>query len=91
MKLSGLKRDETVGWRGSSFAGAAMQAPNAGAVENTRTVKTVHFTPGLGTALKCWNHFHLKFHLPISFADFRSVEYQSDSISQAWPAPLIFH
>ena len=33
----------------------------------------------------------LKFHLPISFADFRSVEYQSDSISQAWPAPLIFH
>ncbi len=33
----------------------------------------------------------LKFHLPISFADFRSVEYQSESISQAWPAPLIFH
>ena len=33
----------------------------------------------------------LKFHFPISFADFRSVEYQSDSISQAWPAPLIFH
>ena len=29
--------------------------------------------------------------LPISFTDFRSVEYQSDSISQAWPAPLIFH
>ena len=25
--------------------------------------------------------------LPISFTDFRSVEYQSDSISQAWPAP----
>ena len=59
MKLSGLKRDETVGWRGSSFAGAAMGEPNAGAGENTRTVKTVHYTPGLGTA-KCWNHFHLR-------------------------------
>ena len=36
-----------------------MGEPNAGAGENTRTVKTVHYTPGLGTA-KCWNHFHLR-------------------------------
>ena len=36
-----------------------MEERNAGAGENTRTVKTVHYTPGLGTA-KCWNHFHLR-------------------------------
>ena len=173
--------DETFGWRGSSFAGAAMQEPNVGPGENTRTVITVHYKPGLGTtpwrmpgrcAQDTWSssaaqsyrgsgvprllgtgdagsprwalpgpedprqfcglaHIFpfpelacltrrdklasrfrrdrfllefsqrpiwyrrsseiLKFHFPISFADFRSVEYQSESISQAWPAPLIFH
>ena len=36
-----------------------MQEANAGPGQNTRTVKTVHYTPGGGTE-KCWNHFHLR-------------------------------
>ena len=41
------------------LAGAAMEEANAARGENTRTVLTVHYKPGLATA-KCWGHFHLR-------------------------------
>ena len=59
LTLSGLKRDETFGWRGSSFAGAATQGGNEGPGQTTRTVKTVRYKPQAASA-KCWGHFHLR-------------------------------
>ena len=47
---------KTFGVGGSSVAGAGMEAVPG---ENTRTVKTVKWTPPLGTA-KCWGQFHLR-------------------------------